>query len=131
MSDLLIRFVAAAVLAVSWVMAWVQITQAGRLPGEGFTASVLMVLVVLLQLVVLGRDEAARRLPLGVCFAGFVGDLALLAGLAVGPLLAGRPLLQVFKWGGVSSTTLFDVALFGVVAGGMLTAFAYLEEPEA
>lgn len=133
MNNLLVRFVAAAVGAVTWVLVWQQILYASELPGEGFTASVLTLLVVLLQVAVLGRREAARRLPPRLFRSGLVVGTALLLTLMVLPLAWGSAMLAVFKipFGpyALSSTTLFDVALYLVVTGGMLSAFTTPEEP--
>lgn len=133
MSNALVRIVAAAVLALTWVIIWIQITYAAELPGEGFTASVLLLLVVLLQFVVLGRREALRRLRPGLFFGAFVGGVALLLAVMAGPLLVGAHLLTPFAIpigeSVLSSTTLFDVAVFLVVSGSMLTALVRMPEP--
>lgn len=133
MGNLLVRFVASGVLAVAWVIAWQQILYAGELPGEGFSASILTLLAVLLQFVVLGHDEAARRLPVDWFFTGLVGGIALLLALMVAPMVWGQAIFTAFKVPlgpyTASSTTLFDVALFLVVSGGMLTAFIHLQDP--
>lgn len=131
MSNLLVRFVATAVFAVTWVIVWQQILYAGELPGEGFTASILTLLVVLLQYAVLGPAEAARRLPPWVFRLALGGGATLLVILMALPLLWGAALLSVFKiplgTHQLSSTTLFDAAMFSVVCGGMLTAFTSIE----
>ena len=133
MNNTVVRFVATMVLALTWVIAWQQILYASELPGEGFSASILMLLAMLLQFVVVGYDRAAERVPPRWFFRAFVAGVALLAGLVAGPMLVGRPMLTVFKLDlGVyvlSSTTLFDVALFLVVAGAMLAAFTQMQEP--
>lgn len=132
MNNLLVRLVADAVMAATWIIAWQEILYAGKLPGEGFSASILILLAVILQYVVLGQKEASRRLPPPLfhrCLIGGVGLLLALLGL---PLLWGAPMLQAFEiplgFTHLSSTTLFDLAIFLVVAGGMLTAFTYLRE---
>ncbi|MBO9540184.1 hypothetical protein J7643_06290 [bacterium] len=135
MNNPLVRFVAALVFALTWVIAWQEILYAGELPGEGFTASVLLLLVVLLQYAVMGDAEASRRLPPRVfSHAMTAGGLLLLFLLGV-PLAWGGALLQVFKIPlgpyEVSSTILFDLALFLTVSGSMLAAFAGVKENEA
>lgn len=134
LDNLVIRFVAQAVLAVTWVIVWHQILYAGELPGEGFTASILTLLVVALQYIVMGQARAAERLPPAAFGVAMTAGVGLLLALMVAPMLAGRALLQPFKVplpGYVlSSTTIFDVALFLVVTGSMLLAFATLEEPK-
>jgi multisubunit Na+/H+ antiporter MnhB subunit len=133
MNNALVRFVSAAVLGLTWVIIWQQILYAAYLPGEGFTASVLLTLVVMLQVAVLGRQEAMRRLPPRLYFAAMVIGLVLLLTVMAGPLLAGRGLLTVFKVPigsySLSSTTVFDTALFFVVSGSLLTALMRLPEP--
>jgi multisubunit Na+/H+ antiporter MnhB subunit len=133
MNNAVVRFVANIVLALTWVIACQQILYASELPGEGFSASILMLLAVLLQFVVLGYDEAAKRFPPVWFFRAFVAGVALLVSLVIGPMAAGKPMLTVFKvpLGAyvLSSTTLFDVALFLVIAGAMLAAFTQMKEP--
>lgn len=133
LDNLLIRFVAQAVLAVTWVIVWHQILYAGERPGEGFTASILTLLVVTLQYVIIGRKRAAKRLPPVLFARALTAGLTILLALMLLPMLAGRQLLTVFKLPlpgyTLSSTTIFDVALFFVVTGSMLLAFTRLEEP--
>lgn len=133
MNNLVVRFVASMVFALTWIISWQEILYAAELPGEGFTASVLMALVVLLQFVVLGYDRASRVLPGRAFFYALVTGIAMLGGLMVLPLAWGAPMLKVFKVPigtyMLSSTTIFDVALFFVVCGGMLYAFTHLKEP--
>lgn len=134
MNNLVVRFVAASVLAVAWIIAWQQILYASELPGEGFSASILTLLAVLLQFVVLGHRTAVSRLPVDWFFRAMGAGLALLLGLMVGPIASGKAIFTSFKVPvgpyAFSSTTLFDVALFLVVTGAMLTAFVQLHEPE-
>ncbi len=133
MNNLLVRFVACVVLAVTWIIAWQEILYAGTLPGEGFTASVLILLAVILQYVVLGYEVASRRIPPGLFRIGLSIGIALLFALLSLPMLAGLPMLSAFKiplgFDTMSSTTLFDLAIFLVVSGGMLSAFTNLREP--
>lgn len=128
MNNVLVRFVSACVLAVTWVLVCQQILYAGELPGEGFTASILILLALLLQFVVLGHDVAVKRLPVATFRAAVVAGFVLLLGLMAGPLLWGNAMFTVFKlplgFTVLSSTTLFDVALFLMVSGGMLMAFS-------
>lgn len=135
MNNLLVRFVAALVLAVTWIITWQQILYASKLPGEGFTAAILILLAVILQFVVLGYEAACRRLPpitFQLALLGGIGLLLLLMGL---PLLMGKPLLTAFTIplgaASLSSTLLFDVAIFLVISGGMLAAFTNLREPQS
>lgn len=134
MNNPLVRLVAALVFAVTWVIAWQEILYAGEFPGEGFTASILILLVVLLQYAIMGHAEAAQRLPPRVfAHAMTLGCLLLLLLVAVPPAWGGT-VLQVFKIPlgpySLSSTTLFDVALFLVVSGSMLAAFCGVKERE-
>lgn len=135
MNNLVVRFVAALVFALTWIIVWQQILYASELPGEGFTASVLTLLVVLLQFVILGYARASRVLPTRVFFYGLGIGTALLGAVMALPMAWGDPMLKVFKvpLGAytLSSTTLFDIALFLVVSGGMLYAFTHLKEPRS
>jgi hypothetical protein len=127
MNNVLVRFVSACVLAVTWILVWQQILYASELPGEGFSASILALLAILLQFVVLGHAVAARRLPTVTFKVAVVAGFVLLLGLLAVPLAWGAPMFTVFKlplgFTVLSSTTLFDVALFLMVGGGMLMAF--------
>lgn len=135
MNNVLVRFVADAVLAVTWIIACQEVLFASHLPGEGFTASILMLLSVLLQYVLLGHREASRRLPPKLFWRGFIAGVSLLLFLLAFPILTAKSMLTAFKvplgFDTLSSTTLFDVAIFLVVCGGMLTAFTYLREPRS
>ena len=133
MNNLLVRFVACVVFAATWIIAWQEILYASMLPGEGFTASVLMLLAVILQYVILGYAAASRRIPPRIFRVSLAAGVALLWVLLCLPMLAGKAMLTAFKiplgFDTMSSTTLFDVAIFLVVSGGMLTAFTNLREP--
>lgn len=133
--SILARFVAAVVLGITCLIAWGDLVFAGDAPGEGFTASILVLLVVVLQFVVLGRAEVERRIPRTAFRASLVWGAVLLLALAAGPMLLGAPLLAGFKVPmgpySLSSSTLFDVAVFLIVSGGMLSAFSTLEAPDA
>jgi multisubunit Na+/H+ antiporter MnhB subunit len=133
MNNLLVRFVACVVTAFTWIIAWQEILYAGTLPGEGFTASVLILLAVVLQYVVLGYPTASQRIPPWIFRGGLIAGVTLLLALLSLPLFAGKPMLTAFKiplgFDTLSSTTLFDVAIFLVVSGGMLAAFTNLREP--
>ena len=133
MNNLLVRFVSCVVLAVTWIIAWQEILYAGTLPGEGFTASVLMLLAVILQYVVLGYATASRRIPPRIFRGSLIAGVALLLALLSLPMFVGKPMLTAFKiplgFDTLSSTTLFDVAIFLVISGGMLAAFTNLREP--
>jgi len=135
MNNLLVRFVACVVFAVTWIIVWQEIFYASTLPGEGFTASVLMLLAVILQYVVLGYDAASQRIPTRIFRIGLAAGVALLWALLCLPMLVGKPMLTAFKiplgFDTLSSTTLFDLASFLVVSGGMLTAFTNLREPRS
>ncbi len=135
MNNLLVRFVASAVLAVTWIIAWQEIFYAGTLPGEGFTAAILILLAVILQFVVLGYAEACRRIPPRIFRVALIVGIGLLLALLGLPVLAGKAMLTAFKiplaFDTLSSTTLFDTAIFLVIGGGLLTAFTNLREPRS
>lgn len=135
MNNLLVRFVAALVMAVTWIIAWQQVLYASKLPGEGFTASILLLLAAILQFVVLGYETASRRLPPQSFRLVLLAGIGLLLALMGLPLLAGKPLFTAFALSlgpaALSSTTLFDVAILLVISGGMLAAFTNLREPRS
>jgi multisubunit Na+/H+ antiporter MnhB subunit len=104
--------------------------------GDGFTAGVIAGLAVLLQMIVLGRDEAARMLPLRWAprIAGAGLAIALLDALA--PLAFGRPLMTHMPPAGVEpihlgslellTAVLFDVGVFLLVFGFSVAAIDLL-----
>ncbi len=101
------------------------IINASQLPGEGFSAGLLVALSVVLLHVGVGHAEVERDLPryvrwaapLGLGIALFVG----LVGLGVHGSFLWHASVHVPLWSGeikLSSTSLFDIAVFLVVAGG-------------
>lgn len=135
MNDRLTRFTADRILGVTWVIAWAHILYADELPGDGFTAGVFVLVTVLLQFVVLGRRHAAELLPPRVFHAvASVGVLVIVV-LVTLPLTWGGAPLEHFEIplgvGTLSSTTLFDLAIFSAVSGALVVGFTSLEEPEA
>lgn len=133
--SILARLVAAIVLGMTCLIAWGDLVFAGDAPGEGFTAAILILLVVILQFIVLGRSRALDFLPSRVYGLSLLAGATLLLGLAAGPVVLGGPLLASFKvlLGPfiLSSSTLFDVAVFLMVGGGMLSAISELEVSKA
>jgi multicomponent K+:H+ antiporter subunit A len=133
MSDLLTRFTADLILGVTWVIAWQQILYADDLPGDGFTAGVLLLVAILLQYVVLGRHKAATLLPPRTFFAAALVGVTLLAALFLLPLTWGRPPLEHFyvPLGPLvlSSTVLFDLGIFLAIAGSLVAGLTSVQEP--
>jgi multicomponent Na+:H+ antiporter subunit B len=106
-------------------------------PGGGFVGGLVAATAFALVLLAEGLDSARRLLrrpPLSVVAAGLL--VALLSGLA--PLLAGRPFLTGL-WletplpvvGKVGSPVVFDVGVYLVVLGIVLTILFALAEEDA
>ncbi|HEU5433163.1 MAG TPA: MnhB domain-containing protein [Thermomicrobiales bacterium] len=104
--------------------------------GDGFTAGVIAGLAVLLQIIVFGREEVERMLPLRWApRTAFVGlAIALLDALA--PLAFGRPVMTHLPPAGVEpihfgslellTAVAFDVGVFLLVFGFSVTAIDLL-----
>jgi multisubunit Na+/H+ antiporter MnhB subunit len=104
--------------------------------GDGFTAGVIAGLAVLLQVIVLGRDEVERMLPLRwaprLAFAGIA--LALLDALA--PLAFGQPVMTHLPPANVKpihlgslellTAVVFDIGVFLLVFGFSVAAIDLL-----
>lgn len=135
MNDLLARFTIDLILAVSWVIAWQQILYADELPGDGFTAGVLMLVTVMLQFVVRGSTIASSAFPPRFFFGCAVTGLVVLFALFVLPLTWGAHPLEHFHVplmiGQLSSRTLFDLGIFLAIAGSLVTSLTSLREPES
>lgn len=132
MNNALTRFSTALILMVSWIVAWHQLLYSEHLPGDGFTAAVLLLIALMLEFVVLGYDEAARRLPVRVFYRLAVAGLVLLLLLMVLPLVFGRPLLfgaHVALFGyEASSGLVFDLAVFLIVTGVVVVSLTSFQE---
>lgn len=133
MGSPLLRLTAHLILGVTWVVAWVHILYASVLPGDGFTAGMLLLVAVLLEVVVLGRDRAGAAVPRSLFRGAASAGLALLAVLLVAPLAwGGAPLEHFYIPLGIarlSSTTVFDLAICLAVAGATAEALTAPREP--
>jgi multisubunit Na+/H+ antiporter MnhB subunit len=106
--------------------------------GDGFAAGVIAALAVLLQVVVFGVDEVARRLPLHTAPAAAAAGLLLALAVTFGPTLFGRAPLthapapgeRVIHFGTLEVLTAvaFDVGVFLLVLGFAVTSIRLLAE---
>jgi len=134
-NNILSRFSANVVLGVSWVIAWQHVLYADHLPGDGFTAGVLLLIALMQEFVILGYRRAALKLPDQIFHSALVAGILLLAALMVlPPLLYDAWLLESFEipvFGtSFSSTLVFDIAIFLLVGGGALSYIVSSREVE-
>ncbi|QRK05918.1 MnhB domain-containing protein [Archangium violaceum] len=111
---------ALVVAAALWVRGYAE-------AGGGFSAGVLAALAVLLQYVVLGREEARRPWPVRHAAALVPAGLMVVLAVAFGPVLAGYPPVTHFPRPGehvvhlgaleLHTAALFDVGIFLLVFG--------------
>lgn len=134
MNNPLIRYSAAVIFLLGWIVAWQQVFYAAHLPGDSFTAAIILLTIVLLQYVVLGRRSASQKLPLPIFFRSiWVGISILILAMWV-PLLGGKKMLEVLKvhlaGHELSSTLLFELAVLLIVVGVGTTALITFKEPD-
>jgi multicomponent Na+:H+ antiporter subunit B len=127
MTTVMTRSVARMLLLPTFVIAFAVIIKGYADIGDGFSAGVIASLGIILQGVAFGPDEF-DRLPL-VRFAPLAPlvGVALVLGVAFGPVLAGKPILshwppageEVMHFGTLEFFTplLFDIGVFLVVVG--------------
>lgn len=134
MDNSFVRISAVMIFGIAWVIACEEVFFAGTWPGDSVTAAIVLLIPLMLQFVVLGRKRGLIHLPLAIfqvsLFFGFVLFIALLAT----PLLFGRPMLatlhvQVAGYR-LSSSILFELAIFLIMTGSVVTALAGYKEPE-
>jgi NADH:ubiquinone oxidoreductase subunit 5 (subunit L)/multisubunit Na+/H+ antiporter MnhA subunit/multisubunit Na+/H+ antiporter MnhB subunit len=134
----LTRFGALLVLPFSALIAVEQILYASTVPGDGFTAGVVLGLGVALWYVVFGYHETKRRLP------WLHPRLFISAGLALAFTNAALPLLFGREFGAItllkdlqlpaglkfSSTTLFEIGICVSVLGGICAIMEAIASPK-
>jgi multisubunit Na+/H+ antiporter MnhB subunit len=129
-----VRLNAALILWLAWVIAWQQVIYAAHLPGDSFTAAILILITIMLQFVVHGRREASAKLPMAFFFRSLLAGLLLLLITAGAPLAIGKNMLTpiTIEVGGhqFSSTLLFELAVFLIVVGVVTTALVTFKEPD-
>jgi hypothetical protein len=129
-----IRLNSVLIFWVTWIIAWQQVIYSGYLPGDSFTASILVLITIMLQFVVLDRRQASERLPIRFFFRSLLAGLFLLVLTAAGPLLIGKNMLAAVKipvaGHQLSSTLLFELAVFLIVVGVVTTALLTFKEPD-
>ncbi len=126
MNTVLIQSTAALVLAIACVIAAQHVLYAKTLPGEGFTAGALVVLAFLLLGLVRGYDRVRKRFPPRLFHRGMLLGLSLLVGVAFGPVLVGKGMLETLQVKilaiELGSTLAFDVGLFLVTVCSLVLA---------
>ncbi|RJR51288.1 MAG: hypothetical protein C4576_03765 [Desulfobacteraceae bacterium] len=133
-SNPFIRISAAIILGVSWVVSCQQVLYAAHLPGDSFTAAVFLLIPLMLQFVVLGREEGSRRLPPQYFFRTMMGGLSLLAVVGFSPMLSGKKFLESIKltiFGHkLSSTAFFEIGVFLIIVGVVTYGLVTFKEPD-
>ncbi|MCA9910877.1 MAG: DUF4040 domain-containing protein, partial [Anaerolineae bacterium] len=133
----IMRTVASLVPPFAIMLALAQIFYGGAAPGDGFTAGVISGLAIALSYVVYGYEETKRRLR-WLHPAPLIGvGLTLALANAIFPLLLGEAFLAHLSIYGVSfagihlaSTTVFEIAIWLTVLGGVSTIMDSLSHPE-
>ncbi|MBE0689320.1 MAG: DUF4040 domain-containing protein, partial [Anaerolineae bacterium] len=133
----IMRTVASLVPPFAIMLALAQIFYGGAAPGDGFTAGVISGLAIALSYVVYGYEETKRRLS-WLHPAPLIGvGLTLALANAIFPMLLGEPFLAHLSLEGVSfagihlaSTTVFEIAIWLTVLGGVSTIMDSLSHPE-
>ncbi len=136
-SDALNRLAARVVLPVALLTALAHIVYAGAAPGDGFTAGVIAGLAVTLWYIVFGYEGARKELR-WLHPAAMVGvGLTLALVNAALPLLAGRAFFAFTLLPAdlpasikLASTTLFEIAIFLTVFGGISAIMEALTHPK-
>lgn len=115
------------------------VVNASRSPGEGFSSGLLLGLSILLLYIGLGVGAVDRGMPKLARF-GITWGFSLCVGLAAIPLLLGHPFLRTYSATiplpgselHLSTTLLFEIGIFLILAGGALDLFRSvgLEEDE-
>ncbi len=134
MNNAFSRFSAAIVFGIGWILGWQQMLFASHLPGDSFTAAVILIIVILLQFVILGRQQASREIPLHIFFVSLWVGWLLLLSLLVAPLCSGKKMLQAMHLSiagyQLSSSVLFELAVVLIVVGVSITALVTFKEPD-
>jgi multisubunit Na+/H+ antiporter MnhB subunit len=108
--------------------------------GDGFTAGLVAALGILLQYVVFGGAAVAEALPVRHAPRLAIGGLLVVLALTFVPVAFGEPLLT--HWPGpdrdvvhigtleLMTPVLFDIGVFALVAGVVVTFIDLLARPE-
>jgi len=126
----IIRISARLIFPVLLLFSFAHVVNAETQPGEGFSGGLLLGLSIVLLYVGLGVEEVDRGMPRLARF-GLTSGLSICVSLAALPLLVGDDFLQVYgvvlplgdSGFSLSSTLLFEVGIFLVLAGGTLELF--------
>jgi hypothetical protein len=135
-SNLLSRFSTHVIVGVSWIIAWQHVLYADQLPGDGFTAGILLLIALMQEFVIVGYRKASQKLPDKIFHVALVLGIGLLTALLVLPPLFSEEaqLLESFDiplFGTqFSSTLIFETAIFVLVGGGALSYIVSSREVE-
>jgi hypothetical protein len=133
MNNVLVRLSAVMIFGTSWVVAWEEVLFSETWPGDSITAAMVLLVPLMLQFVVLGREHGQLYLPVKVFGLCFVSGLVLFIVLMSAPLLSGDPMLTSFRgrFGNyhLSSTLLFEIAIFLIMTGVVVNVLAGYREP--
>jgi multisubunit Na+/H+ antiporter MnhB subunit len=135
LSTPLTRLVARLALPFALLVAFSHILYGGTSPGDGFTAGVVVGLVVASWYVIFGYFEARQRLSWLV--PGRLIAIGLLLGLAnaFAPVLIGEGFLRIQNFGDapadlhLTSTLIFEFSIFLTVLGSVSTIMEAIAHP--
>ncbi len=136
MNSLILRTTTQLLITILLLFSVFLLLRGHDLPGGGFIGGLVAAAAVALYLIVFGTEAAGtmvRVRPRGLLGAGLLAAVAagLMGMLAGEPFLAGQWLLLDLPGGAelkLSSVLLFDVGVYLVVVGTVLTMLFALEE---
>ncbi len=134
MNNVLVRLSAVMIFGISWVVAWEEVLFSETWPGDSITAAMVLLVPVMLQFVIPGREHGQFYLQVRVFKLCFVSGLVLFIVLMLVPLLSGDAMLTSFRvrFGSyhLSSTLLFEIAIFLIMTGVVVNVLAGYKEPD-
>lgn len=135
LSTPLTRLVARLTLPFALLIAFAHILYGGTAPGDGFTAGIVVGLIVALWYVIFGYFEARESLNWLVPGRLIVVGLLLALANALVPVLIGSEFLRIQNFGDapaglhLASTTIFELSIFLTVLGGVSTIMEAIAHP--
>jgi multicomponent Na+:H+ antiporter subunit B len=127
MTSLILRTAARVLMPLMLLFALFMLGRGHNAPGGGFVAGLIVAAAFALQAFAAGVPAARRGLMIDPERLLGIGLLvALFTGLTA--VVAGRPFLSSLWWGWLGSPMLFDIGVFLVVIGVVLTMTFTLAE---
>lgn len=127
MSSLILRAATRVLMPLLLLFALFMLARGHNEPGGGFVAGLVVAAAFALQAFAFGVPAARRGLMIDPEHLLGVGLLvALLTGASA--FISGRPFLSSFWWGAFGTPLVFDIGVFLVVVGVVLTMTFTLAE---